>query len=327
MKKVLVTGGAGYIGSHTCKLLAKSGYEPITLDNLSTGHEEFVKWGPLEIIDLSDTQRITEIIKHYAPSAIIHFAAKAYVGESIKNPLKYYNNNVGGTLSLVAAMREAGLDKIVFSSSCATYGASRHRLITEETPQIPISPYGHSKLMIERIFHDLSNRDELKYFSLRYFNAAGADIDCEIGEWHEPETHLIPLAIRSARGGNALNIYGTDFDTPDGSAVRDYVHVEDLAVGHILALQHLIDGGPSAYVNLGTGTGSSIFDIIAALRKLSLDVEFIRSDRREGDPPYLVADITKARETLGWAPKYAEIIETLKTAAKWDLMRSNNVST
>jgi UDP-arabinose 4-epimerase len=259
MKKVLVTGGAGYIGAHTSKLLAASGYEPVCYDNLSTGHADFVKWGPLEIGDLHDLEKLTRVISSYQPIAVIHFAASAYVGESIVKPLKYYRNNVGGTLSLLEAMRLSGLENIVFSSTCATYGTPTAKLLSESCPQVPINPYGHSKLLIEQILRDLSARVGLNHISLRYFNAAGADKDGEIGEKHDPEPHLIPLAIRSAIGGPALKIFGTDFPTPDGTAVRDYIHVEDLGRAHILALEYLLAGGTSDFVNLGTGTGNSLF--------------------------------------------------------------------
>lgn len=317
MNKILVTGEAGYIGSHTSKLLAAAGYEPICYDNLSTGHSEFVKWGPLEIGDLHDTDRLTQVLKAYRPVAVIHFAASAYVGESVTNPFKYYRNNVGGTLSLLEAMRATGIDKIVFSSTCATYGMPNVNPISEDCPQYPINPYGQSKLMIERILSDLSDRGELAQISLRYFNAAGADKDGEIGEKHDPETHLIPLAIRSAQGGAPLNVFGTDFPTPDGTAVRDYIHVEDLGRAHILALEHLLSGGASNFMNLGTGTGNSVREIVTTLQKQGLPVNAIDAPRRPGDPAFLVADATKAKRLLRWEPRYTNIEEILKTAITW----------
>lgn len=317
MTRILVTGGAGYIGSHTCKLLDAAGYEPVCFDNLSTGHVDFVKWGPLEVGDLLDTDRLTEVMSKYKPSAVIHFAASAYVGESVSNPFKYYQNNVGGTLSLLRAMRTAGVTTIVFSSTCATYGIPSSPLISEECPQVPINPYGQSKLMIERILHDLATRSELNQISLRYFNAAGADSDGQIGERHAPETHLIPLAIRSSSGGTPLKIFGTDFQTPDGTAIRDYVHVEDLGRAHLLAIEYLLAGGHSEFINLGTGKGSSVNAIISSLRSLGVAVNTSNTQRRDGDPPELVADASKARHILNWRPKYVHIEEILKTAIAW----------
>lgn len=317
MKKVLVTGGAGYIGAHTSKLLAASGYEPVCYDNLSTGHADFVKWGPLEIGDLHDLEKLTRVISSYQPIAVIHFAASAYVGESIVKPLKYYRNNVGGTLSLLEAMRLSGLENIVFSSTCATYGTPTAKLLSESCPQIPINPYGHSKLLIEQILRDLSARVGLNHISLRYFNAAGADKDGEIGEKHDPEPHLIPLAIRSAIGGPALKIFGTDFPTPDGTAVRDYIHVEDLGRAHILALEYLLAGGTSDFVNLGTGTGNSVREIETCLQRLGVPVNSTDGPRRAGDPAFLVADATKAKQILEWQANYTEIEEILRTAINW----------
>lgn len=317
MNKILVTGGAGYVGSHTCKLLAISGYEPVCYDNLSTGHAEFVKWGPLEVGDLHDTAKLAQVLKTHRPVAVIHFAASAYVGESVTNPFKYYRNNVGGTLSLLEAMRATGVDKIVFSSTCATYGMPNATPISEDCPQYPINSYGQSKLMIERVLSDLSGRGELAQISLRYFNAAGADKDGEIGEKHDPETHLIPLAIRSAQGGAPLNVFGTDFPTPDGTAVRDYIHVEDLGRAHILALEHLLSGGASNFMNLGTGTGNSVREIVTTLQKLGLPVNAIDAPRRPGDPAFLVADATKAKQLLRWEPTYTNIEEILGTAITW----------
>lgn len=315
-KRILVTGGAGYIGSHTSKLLAASGYEPVCYDNLSTGHREFVKWGPLEIGELHDTARLGDVIKRHQPVAVIHFAASAYVGESVANPFHYYRNNVGGTLSLLEAMRGAGVRNIVFSSSCATYGIPESTPITEDCPQAPISPYGRTKLMIEQILGDLAGRGDVAQVCLRYFNAAGADRDAEIGEWHEPETHLIPLAVRAGQGGAALNIMGTDFPTPDGTAVRDYIHVEDLARAHVLAVEHLLGGARSAFLNLGTGAGNSVRGIVDALKAKGLPVRAKDAPRREGDPAFLVADASLARKVLGWVPQHG-IGEILDSAIRW----------
>jgi len=317
MKTVLVTGGAGYIGSHTCKKLYKTGYKPIVFDNLSTGHKKFVKWGELVVGDLHNTSLLLDTFEKYNPSAVIHFAASAYVGESITDPFKYYRNNVGGSLSLFEAMRSSKVRNIVFSSTCATYGVPNLDKIDELVPQEPINPYGSSKLMIERILRDLSIRDEIKSISLRYFNAAGADRDCEIGELHDPETHLIPLAIQSAFNGSRLKVLGTDFPTKDGSAVRDYIHVEDLADAHIKALKYLLNGGDSDSINLGTGTGTSVFEIIAALKEIGVEVVYDESNRRIGDPAYLVADSSRAKLILNWESKYSDIKDILKTALLW----------
>lgn len=317
MTAILVTGGAGYIGSHTCKLLASSGYRPICYDNLSTGYADFVKWGPLEVGDLHDTAKLMSVMKAYQPVAVIHFAARAYVGESVENPFKYYKNNVGGTLSLLEAMRATGVKPIVFSSTCATYGIPDDKTIREDCPQNPINPYGRTKLVIEMMLRDLSSRGEINQISLRYFNAAGADKDGEIGEKHDPETHLIPLAIRAGMGGRPLSIFGTDFPTPDGTCVRDYIHVEDLASAHLAAVQHLLAGGDSDFFNLGTGRGNSVREIVDALRGLGIPVVANEIGRREGDPAYLVADAAKAKVILKWQPRYMDIKDTLATAIAW----------
>ena len=316
MKKILVTGGAGYIGSHTCKLLAKSNFQPICFDNLSNGHADFVRWGDLERGDINDVDHLVNVIKKHQPLAIIHFAGSAYVNESITNPFKYYRNNVAGTLSLLEAMRICDVRKIIFSSSCATYGKSLQKFITEEQPQNPLNPYGHSKLMIEKILSDLALSGQISQISLRYFNAAGADFDCEIGENHQPETHLIPLAIASAFGGDSLKIFGTDFETSDGTAIRDYVHVNDLARAHVMALEYLITGGKSDFINLGSGRGYSIYEIINLLSKIDVVVKFEKAARREGEQESLVADIRRAKSVLKWQPEI-DIEKTLESAVIW----------
>ena len=316
MKKILITGGAGYIGSHACKLVAKSGYEPICFDNLSTGYRDFVKWGPLIEGDLRDTFSLKETFKKFKPEAVIHFAGSSLVGESVQDPLKYFDNNVNGTISLLNVMKDSGIRNIVFSSTCATYGADSSSPIDESFPQNPINPYGMSKLMIERILNNLSSTKEISHVSLRYFNAAGADKDNEIGESHDPETHLIPLAISSALGGKELKIFGNDFPTKDGTAVRDYIHVEDLAAAHIKALEYLINGGKSDFINLGTGEGYSIKEILNILNDLGLNPHTINSPRREGDAAVLVANAAKAMKVLNWAPNY-NIRQILASAKKW----------
>jgi UDP-arabinose 4-epimerase len=317
MKKILVTGGAGYIGSHTCKLLAQAGYEPVTFDNLSTGHKEFVKWGPLVVGNLHDTVKLVKTLLEHAPLSVIHFAGSAYVGESVTNPFKYYKNNVGGTLSLLEAMRQSSVSNIVFSSTCATYGIPNEPTISESCSQLPINPYGRSKLMIEQILGDLASKQELNHICLRYFNAAGADKDGEIGEKHDTETHLIPLAVLSAFGGDVLHVFGTDFPTKDGTAIRDYVHVEDLGRAHILAVEHLLTGGSSEYINLGTGRGNSVNEIITELKKQGLKVNAKKSTRRYGDPVHLVANASKANQVLNWKAEYTDIGKILETAVLW----------
>ena len=319
MRKVLVTGGAGYIGSHTSKLLAANGYIPVCYDNLSEGHADLVKWGPLEIGELHDTKKLVDVINAHKPEAVIHFAASAYVGESVNNPFKYYKNNVGGTLSLLEAMKITKLKNIVFSSTCATYGIPEVDLIDEAHPQRPINPYGNTKLIVEKILHDLSINNDINYISLRYFNAAGADSEGEIGENHHPETHLIPLAIFSALRleQEELQIFGTDFPTQDGTATRDYIHVEDLASAHLKALEYLKVNKTSNIFNLGVGKGVSVKKIISTLNELGLNVNFINSPRREGDPSCLVADASKSRTVLKWEPKYTHIKDILLTAVEW----------
>ena len=316
-RKVLVTGGAGYIGSHTAKKLAVNGYEPICYDNLSTGYPEFVKWGPLEPGNLHDTQTLIDVLNKYKPIAVIHFAASAYVGESVINPFKYYRNNVGGTLSLLEAMQSTNTRNIVFSSTCATYGSPNDSLIDESCPQNPINPYGKSKLMIEKILHDLANKKIISQISLRYFNAAGADKDAEIGEMHEPETHLIPLTIESGLKGIILDVYGNDFPTPDGTAIRDYIHVEDLAEAHIKSLETIISNTTSEFINLGTGIGHSVKEIIKAVSSFDLLVKYNEKPRRDGDPAILIANALKAKKIINWEPKYKDISSIIATAIKW----------
>ena len=316
---VLVTGGAGYIGSHTCKALARQGYQPVTYDNLVYGHRESVKWGPLEVGDILDGARLAAVIALHKPVAAIHFAAFAYVGESVQDPQKYYRNNVVGSLSLLEALRAARIP-LVFSSTCATYGVPENLPITEDTPQNPINPYGASKLMVERILEDFDVAYSQKAIALRYFNAAGADRDGEIGEDHEPETHLIPLAIRAAMEPEAsLTVFGQDYQTPDGTAIRDYVHVEDLARAHVAALKRLLEGGDSARINIGTGKGVSVMEIIAAVEKASnKKVAWKPGPRRAGDPPVLVADPAHLKSVLGLDPAtFSGLADITSTAWNW----------
>ncbi|MDS4032060.1 MAG: UDP-glucose 4-epimerase GalE [Candidatus Contendobacter sp.] len=320
MKSILVTGGAGYIGSHACKALARAGYLPVVYDNLVYGHEWAVKWGPLERGDLLDGTRLAEVIARYRPAAAIHFAAYAYVGESVSDPAKYYGNNVGGTLSLLAALRAGGVERLVFSSTCATYGVPERLPIDESHPQRPVNPYGHSKWMIEQVLRDYAQAYELCSIALRYFNAAGSDPDGEIGEDHTPETHLIPLVLRAARDPNApVSIHGTDYPTPDGTCIRDYIHVTDLADAHLRALAALEKGAETAAYNLGTGRGHSVREIVAAARRVTgREIAVVEGPRRPGDPPELVADATRAGIELGWIPGFTEIDDIIETAWRWE---------
>jgi UDP-arabinose 4-epimerase len=321
---VLVTGGAGYIGSHACKALANAGYTPVVYDSLVYGHEWAVKWGPFERGDILDAARLAEVFGKHRPSAVMHFAAFAYVGESVTDPAKYYRNNVVGTLNLLDAMRTAGVDKLVFSSTCATYGSPAETPIREDMPQAPINPYGASKLMIERVLADYAAAYGLKSVALRYFNAAGADPDGEVGEDHEPETHLIPLALAAAGMGPKLILHGDDYETPDGTCIRDYVHVSDIAEAHVLALKALEAGSAlrPAY-NLGGGAGASVAEVIAAAARVTgRPVPFTVGPRRPGDPPVLVADASLAAADLGWRPRH-DLEQMLATAWGWTQRQAN----
>ena len=318
-RTILITGGAGYIGSHACKAVAQAGYTPVAYDNLVYGHREAVRWGPLEVGDIADRHRLDEVIAEYRPEAAIHFAAYAYVGESVQDPAKYYRNNVAGTLSLLEALVHHGIDRVVFSSTCATYGIPEQVPIDEQHPQHPINPYGASKLMIERMLQDFSTAYGLRSVSLRYFNAAGADPDGEIGENHDPETHLVPLALQAAIGQRgALQVFGTDYPTPDGSCIRDYVHVTDLAQAHVQALNYLTHGGATTALNLGTGQGHSVLQVIEVARTVTgLDIPVVIAERRAGDPPVLTAGAGQARRVLGWQPRYPDLSVILQHAWNW----------
>jgi UDP-arabinose 4-epimerase len=318
-RPVIVTGGAGYIGSHACKALARAGYLPVAYDNLCYGQERAVKWGPFERGDILDRLRVEEVITKYRPEAIIHFAAFAYVGESVTDPGKYYRNNVAGSLNLLETMRDLHIPRIVFSSSCATYGLPDRLPISEEAPQQPINPYGASKLMVERMLADFGTAYGITWSALRYFNAAGADPDNEIGEDHDPETHLIPLVLDAASGRRpSITVLGTDYDTPDGSCIRDYIHVTDLADAHVLALQAIEDSSPFAAYNLGNGRGFSVREVIAAAERVTgLTVPVVLGERRVGDPAALVSDASKARKILGWQPKISDLDEIVRTAWAW----------
>ncbi|MDG0067621.1 UDP-glucose 4-epimerase GalE [Burkholderia sp. IO2] len=317
--KVLVTGGAGYIGSHTCKALAEAGHEPVAYDNLSTGHRDAVRWGPLVAADILDGDALSHALAAHRPDVVIHFAALAYVGESVLAPERYYTVNVTGTCTLLSAMRAAGVGRIVMSSSCATYGIPETLPISERTPQRPINPYGFTKYAMERMAADFERAYGLKWIALRYFNAAGADPDGAIGECHAPETHALPLAIRAAlRTGDAFRVMGTDYPTPDGSAIRDYVHVSDLADAHLKASAYLCGGGPSVALNLGTGNGTSVLAALRAVEAVTgRRVPTVLAARRPGDPPTLYADATMAARVLGWRPRFTAIEPMVEHAAAW----------
>jgi UDP-arabinose 4-epimerase len=317
-KNVLVAGGAGYIGSHACKALAEAGYVPVTFDNLSYGHRRAVQWGPLVVGDIADTALVRRTLREHRIEAVMHFAAFTYVGESMSDPQRYFANNVINTLGLLDAMREVGVERIVFSSTCATYGMPAILPLTEEHPQAPINPYGESKLMVERSLRWYGEAYGMKWMALRYFNAAGADPLGRIGEDHSPETHLIPLVLQAALGNRpAIEVYGTDYCTRDGTAVRDYIHVDDLATAHVRALAHLEAGGASTALNLGTGEGYSVRQVIAAAEQASGHrVPIKEGPRRAGDPPMLVADPSLAERLLGWKAE-AGLDHIMATAWNW----------
>ena len=316
--KVLVTGGAGYIGSHACKALALAGHQPIVYDNLCNGHREAVKWGPLHQGDLNDPRELAAAFATHEPDAVMHFAAFAYVGESMTRPEAYYANNVGGMLCLLEAMRSAEVWRIVFSSSCATYGACQAPLIDENTRQAPISPYGRTKLIGEQMLADYASAHRLGGIALRYFNAAGADATAELGESHDPETHLIPLVLQAALGLRAsITINGDDFETPDGTCIRDYLHVEDIATAHVLALARLEPAEFDAY-NLGVGRGISVRQIVETVQRVTERPVVAKiGPRRPGDPARLVADPSKAMSQLGWIPTASDIEDIIRSAWKW----------
>jgi UDP-arabinose 4-epimerase len=319
MDTILVTGGAGYIGSQTCKTLSKAGFLPITYDNLSTGHAYAVKWGPLIEAELSNKEKLSQTIEKFKPKAVLHFAASALVPESVKDPGKYYRNNLVSSITLLEVMRDHGISNLIFSSTCATYGEVKSIPIKENHPQIPINPYGRSKLMVEQMIADFENAHDFRSVILRYFNVAGADLDGEIGENHDPETHLIPSIIQAGLGiKEEIVVYGTDFPSEDGSAIRDYVHVQDLANAHVLALNYLLTHQKSAQINLGTGTGHSVLEIIEAVQKYSKHPLPVRiTQKRKGEPPILAADNALAKKLLGWTPRLSTVPTLIESAWNW----------
>ena len=318
-KHILVAGGAGYIGSHACKSLSAAGYIPVAYDNLSYGHKEAVKWGPFVKGAIEDSQKLESVIEQYKISAVMHFAAFCYVGESVTDPAKYYQNNVANTLNLLKTMIKNGVNKFIFSSTCATYGEPEKLPLTEKHPQNPISPYGRTKLIVEQILDDFKTAYGLKSISLRYFNAAGADLDSEIGEDHEPETHLIPLILKTALGQRkTITLFGDDYPTEDGTCIRDYIHINDLAQAHILALEKLFNGSSGDSYNLGNGNGYSVKQVIDAARKITGRPILCKIDkRREGDPAILIGASEKAIDELGWKPQFADLDSIIETAWKW----------
>ena len=319
MKNILVVGGAGYIGSHMCKYLAQRGYTPIVLDNLSYGHSQAVQWGPFYQGHLEDPGLLGHIFQHHDISAAMHFAAFCYVGESVVDPAKYYRNNVAATVTLIEALIRHNIRRFIFSSSCATYGNPARIPITEQESQEPINPYGRTKLMVEQILGDFQKAYGLESVCLRYFNAAGADPDCNIGEDHRPETHLIPLVLQTALGQRQrIDIFGTDYSTADGTCVRDYIHIMDLAQAHLLALERLLDDKPGANYNLGNGAGYSVREVIDFSRKITgREIPEREAARRPGDPPVLIGSSQKAETELGWRPVYPDLEAIIKTAWRW----------
>jgi UDP-glucose 4-epimerase/UDP-arabinose 4-epimerase len=316
---ILVTGGAGYVGAHVCKALRRSGYAPAVFDNLSTGHRSFVRWGPLVQGDIRDHAAVLDAINYCKPKAVLHFAASACVGESVSDPRKYYDNNVAGSLSLLRAMMDADCRKLVFSSSCAVYGEPREVPIRETSPLNPVNPYGASKLMVERILADYARAYALQSIALRYFNASGADPEGELGELRDPETHLIPRAMMAIQGHiTDFAVFGTDYDTPDGTPIRDYIHVSDLADAHVLSLRRLMAGGPGGAFNLGTGQGYSVKQVLDAVAtETGVRLNAVTASRRQGDPPVLVADATLSRTELGFAPVLSDLKSIVQTSWAW----------
>ena len=317
--EILVTGGAGYIGSHCCKELNRRGCTPVTIDNLVYGHREYVRWGPFYEGNIDDTKLLEQIFSRHRIQAVLHFAAFAYVGESVTDPLKYYRNNLKGSIGLFESLISHGVRHVIFSSSCATYGIPEKVPIDETHPQNPINPYGKTKYMVEEILKDYSQAYPFDFMSLRYFNAAGADLESEIGENHDPETHLIPLILKVAKGDSKkINVFGNDYDTNDGSCIRDYIHVTDLADAHVLALEKLLQGHKSEFINLGTGQGYSVFQVIDTVSNITgVEISYDVAERRQGDPAILIASNDKARKVLGWSPRYPGLDTIVSSAWNW----------
>ena len=316
--KILVTGGAGYIGSHVCKALAAKGFEPVAYDNLSRGNRWAVKWGPLEEGDIADAERLRTVLERHQPAAVMHFAAFASVGESVREPLLYHRNNIGGTTALLQALIDYGPLPFVFSSTCSTYGIPRTIPIPEDHSQNPINPYGFSKMVVERMLADLDFAHGLRSISLRYFNTAGADPDGEIGEAHDPETHLVPLSLAAARDGTSVRVFGADYDTPDGTCIRDYIHVVDIADAHLRALDYLLKGGASCALNLANAHGYSVKEVVAAAERIcDRPIRTEMAPRRDGDPPVLIGSALRAQALLGWRPAHSTLETQIADAWNW----------
>ncbi len=323
MQDVLVTGGAGYIGSHAVRELDRAGYRPITVDNLSEGHREAVTAGELEVGDLADEDFLTFVFEKYDCAAVMHFASRCYVGESVENPQRYYEENVGNALTLLRVMLRKRVTRFILSSTCATYGQPLEVPISEGHPQDPVNPYGESKFFIERILRQYDRAYGIRFVSLRYFNAAGASLDARIGEAHDPETHLIPriLAVAGGSAGN-LKVYGDDYPTEDGTCIRDYIHVVDLAAAHVFGLKWLERDGKSEFFNLGTGCGYSVLQMVKMAEEVTgKSVSFEVRPRREGDPPELIADPSKALDLLGWKARHSDLRTILETSWRWETTR------
>jgi len=328
VERILVTGGAGYIGSHTVRLLSEQGYDVTVVDNLARGHREFVDPERLHVFSLQETDALAELLREKRCEAVIHFAAYIAVGESMQSPELYFANNTGGSLSLLTAMVRAGVRHLVFSSTAAVYGIPHTFPILEDFPIQPVNPYGESKVMVERMLEWFDRIHGLRSVALRYFNAAGADPSGKLGEEHDPETHLIPLLLRAVLTGQPITIYGDDYPTPDGTCIRDYIHVNDLAQAHILAVEALGSGAPSDRFNVGTGTGHSVREVLAAVEEVTgTKVPHKIGPRREGDPPGLVANSDKLRRVLGWQPRFADLREIVASAWKYAVRRRGDTAT
>jgi len=318
--RILVTGGAGYIGSHAVKALGRAGHEICVFDNLSTGHEWAVLSGKLVRGDLEDRAAINSVLREFRPEAVMHFAAYIQVEESVREPLKYYRNNVANSLNLLEAMRANGVGRFIYSSTAAVYGIPEHIPVRETAPLLPINPYGMTKVMIERVLADLAAATDFRYVALRYFNVAGADPGGELGQAYREATHLITRALKTAHGEFAkLYIYGTDYPTPDGTCIRDYIHVDDLAEAHVQALDHLFKTGQSDVMNCGYGSGYSVREVVETAKRVTgVDFPVEETGRRAGDPPALVADSTKLMQATGWKPKFNNLEYIIKTAWEWE---------
>ncbi len=318
--RILVTGGAGYIGSHVVKALGERGHDVMTYDNLSFGHREAVLYGQLYVGDLNDPDRLRHVFDIFRPDAVMHFAALIVVPESVREPLKYYSNNFCNTLNLLRISLEKGVNRFIFSSTAAVYGIPERIPVREDAPLKPINPYGRSKVMVENALFDISGMDGFRYVSLRYFNVAGADPLARIGQWRKDATHLITVAVRAALGKRPyLEIFGTDYPTPDGTCIRDYIHVEDLAEAHVIALDYLMGGGPSDVFNCGYGHGYSVREVVRVVKRVTgVDFKVIETSRREGDPPELVADSSKLKGIMNWKPRYDDLEYIVRTAYEWE---------